>query len=199
MSMTMLPLKSGKHWWQRVCLRSCSASITWYIFWLIDFVRLKFFANKEGKNQIKSQIKIDFCHLSESLAHTPSHGAIAMSTTTTTTTTTTTHTKPPVLKLHEASASEPHYSAGGDTYRVAMAMHAEHRAALLAALRERASPEALADAAVLLRGGAASTRNDTDHEELFRQVHNNMTQSRFPFLPLRALLCCCCMLCVSCF
>ena len=55
------------------------------------------------------------------------------------------------LRLCEAAADEPHYSAGGRTYRVAMAMHAEARAKLCRALAARG--EAASGTVVLLEGG----------------------------------------------
>lgn len=47
-----------------------------------------------------------------------------------------------------------------------MGMHAENRARLLAALRTAGVPPS---AGVLLQGGAAPMRHETDHEPLFRQ------------------------------
>jgi hypothetical protein len=47
-----------------------------------------------------------------------------------------------------------------------MSLHADNRARLAARLRDDGAP---AGAVVLLQGGAATTRHETDHEDLFRQ------------------------------
>ena len=54
------------------------------------------------------------------------------------------------------------FSRGPGTFRVATNLHAEARAALVS--RMGPSP-----GVVLMRGGLATCRNDSDHEELFRQ------------------------------
>ena len=61
-----------------------------------------------------------------------------------------------------ADSNDFFFSRGPGTFRVATSLHAEARAALVS--RMGPSP-----GVVLLRGGEAKCRNDTDHEELFRQ------------------------------
>ena len=57
------------------------------------------------------------------------------------------------------------FSRGKDTYRVPMAMHAENRDRLRAAMRLAG----YAEGTVLLQGGGEFTRYDTDYEGVFRQ------------------------------
>lgn len=57
-----------------------------------------------------------------------------------------------------------HFNLGPHTYDVPMSMHKENRDKLLAGLAGTST-----NAVVLLQGGKAKTRNDTDHEPLFRQ------------------------------
>jgi Xaa-Pro dipeptidase len=64
-------------------------------------------------------------------------------------------------------SEEAFYSAGGSAYRVPMAMFREHRKKL--ATRMRAEAGVASDGVVVLQGGKATCRNDTDHEPLFRQ------------------------------
>ena len=58
-----------------------------------------------------------------------------------------------------------HFSRGKDTYAVPMAMHAENRARLRAAMHAAGHTEGT----VLLQGGGERTRYDTDYEGVFRQ------------------------------
>mmetsp|Transcript_15388 Transcript_15388/g.39688 ORF Transcript_15388/g.39688 Transcript_15388/m.39688 type:complete len:543 (+) Transcript_15388:96-1724(+) len=71
----------------------------------------------------------------------------------------------PAKRLRTAGAdAAPFFSLGRDTYRVPMAMHAENRDRLVNAM---GSIEA--DGLVVLKGGEAELRHDTDHERIFRQ------------------------------
>ena len=63
-----------------------------------------------------------------------------------------------------AFATDPcFFSRGAHTYRVPLGLHADNRAALLKRLEDHAP------GVCLFVGGDARERNDTDHEELFRQ------------------------------
>ena len=63
-----------------------------------------------------------------------------------------------------AFATDPcFFSRGAHTYRVPLGLHADNRAALLKRLENHAP------GVCLFVGGDAHERNDTDHEELFRQ------------------------------
>ena len=63
-----------------------------------------------------------------------------------------------------AFATDPcFFSRGAHTYRVPLELHADNRAALLERLKDHAP------GVCLFVGGDARERNDTDHEELFRQ------------------------------
>ena len=64
-----------------------------------------------------------------------------------------------------AFASRCFFSRGPGTFRVPLSLHADNRAKLVAAMRAAGAATGVA----LLRGGVARTRDDTDHEELFRQ------------------------------
>ena len=57
------------------------------------------------------------------------------------------------------------WSMGQRTHAVPVSMYAEHRAKLCALLRRDGLPCGV----VLLQGGAAAMRHETDHEDLFRQ------------------------------
>jgi len=58
----------------------------------------------------------------------------------------------------------PHFSMGPGTYEVPMTMHADNRARLAAAMREKG-----AVGLILLKGGVQESRHDTDTEIVFRQ------------------------------
>ena len=61
------------------------------------------------------------------------------------------------------------YWQGNDTQPLPRSMHKEHRAKLLRLMQEAgAAPGGL----VLVQGGVARERNDTDHEPIFRQESN---------------------------
>ena len=71
-----------------------------------------------------------------------------------------------------AFASRCFFSRGPGTFRVPLSLHADNRAKLVAAMRAAAISAvgaAPSTGIVLLRGGVSRTRDDTDHEELFRQ------------------------------
>lgn len=57
------------------------------------------------------------------------------------------------------------FSMGAKTHRMPVSMYAENRARLLAALSAAGAPLGVC----LLQGGEQASRNDTDHEPLFRQ------------------------------
>ena len=71
-------------------------------------------------------------------------------------------------RIGELDLSKPgafaHFSMGKKTYVVPMAMHAESRAKLVAAMRAAGHA-----GVVVLQGGEAACRDDTDHELDFRQ------------------------------
>jgi Xaa-Pro dipeptidase len=59
---------------------------------------------------------------------------------------------------------------GLETHKVPMALYRQNRERLVARLEKSAgAASALAGGVVLLRGGRAKTRHETDHEHLFRQ------------------------------
>eukprot|EP00041_Stephanoeca_diplocostata_P006363 m.82240 g.82240 ORF g.82240 m.82240 type:complete len:545 (-) comp16322_c0_seq3:170-1804(-) len=69
----------------------------------------------------------------------------------------------------DATAAEdgekgPYFSLGGNTYKVYMSLHKENRTRLVAAMKAVG-----ASGVIVLKGGEAVTRHDTDHEEIFRQ------------------------------
>ena len=61
------------------------------------------------------------------------------------------------------------FSLGNKTHRVPMTLYQENRARVAAALRAACAAAGTPCGVVLLQGGEAASRNDTDHEPLFRQ------------------------------
>lgn len=68
----------------------------------------------------------------------------------------------------EVPESPSYYWQGADTLRVPLSLHSENRAKVVDAFRAKQLTSGLA----LLAGGETRYRNDTDHEELFRQESN---------------------------
>ena len=68
----------------------------------------------------------------------------------------------------EEAESPSFYWQGADTLRVPLSIHLENREKVVRAFREKQFSEGIA----LLSGGETRYRNDTDHEELFRQESN---------------------------
>ena len=66
--------------------------------------------------------------------------------------------------------SAPGFWRGRNTARVPMSMYAENRGRVVAAMREAAAASGAPLGVALLQGGAQAQRNETDHEELFRQA-----------------------------